>query len=48
MTAGVMLQDRDDCLQAGMDDYVPKPFSQRAVAEALQRWLPKEEARIKE
>jgi HPt (histidine-containing phosphotransfer) domain-containing protein len=43
MTAHVMQGDREDCIQAGMNDYVTKPVSPRALAEALDKWLPKEE-----
>jgi len=40
MTAHAMQGDRDECLEAGMNDYVPKPISPRALAEALAKWLP--------
>ena len=43
MTAGVMQEDRDRCLNAGMNDYVTKPVSPQALAEALEEWLPKPE-----
>ncbi len=40
MTANAMPEDRDKCLQAGMDDYLPKPIRADDLAQALQRWLP--------
>ncbi len=40
MTAHTMKGDRDRCLTAGMNDYVTKPISPWALAEALRRWLP--------
>jgi len=43
MTANAMQGDRDNCLEAGMDDYVSKPVSPHSLAEVLQKWLPKEQ-----
>jgi PAS domain S-box-containing protein len=40
MTANAMQGDRERCLQAGMDDYLPKPVTLDALRVALQRWLP--------
>ncbi|MBW3619698.1 MAG: response regulator [Actinobacteria bacterium] len=40
MTAGVTLEDRDRCIEAGMDDFVAKPVRPEAVGAALSRWLP--------
>ena len=48
MTANAMQSDRNECLDAGMNDYVSKPVSRRALAEALDRWLPKEAAGTQE
>jgi CheY-like chemotaxis protein len=39
MTANAMAHDRDLCLQAGMDDYIPKPFSPETLAAQLRCWL---------
>lgn len=39
MTANSMSDDRDACMQAGMDDYISKPVLLRALEEALVRSL---------
>jgi PAS domain S-box-containing protein len=44
MTASAMQGDRQKCLEAGMNDYISKPVTPRALAEVLEKWLPKNAA----
>ena len=39
MTANAMDSDRQKCLDAGMDDYLPKPVNADILAEILKKWL---------
>ena len=39
MTANAMSGDRDRCLDAGMDDYIPKPIKMSVVYEKLSHWI---------
>ena len=38
VTAHALKGDRERCLEAGMDDYLPKPISPKALVEKLERW----------
>jgi CheY-like chemotaxis protein len=42
VTANAMEGDRDRCLEAGMDDYLAKPFRAGDLRRVLGRWLPGE------
>jgi CheY-like chemotaxis protein/HPt (histidine-containing phosphotransfer) domain-containing protein len=39
LTASAIEGDREKCLAAGMDDYVPKPFTAHQMRSALAAWL---------
>ncbi len=38
MTANVMQGDRDECMQAGMDDYMSKPIELAELLNQLEKW----------
>ena len=38
MTANAMPKDQEDCLAAGMDDYLAKPVKTSQIKEMLERW----------
>ena len=40
LTANAMAHDRNECLNAGMDDHLAKPFSMQTMQEMLDRWMP--------
>jgi two-component system, sensor histidine kinase and response regulator len=41
MTANAMKGDREKCLEAGMDDYIPKPIHPQKLLEVIEKWLVK-------
>jgi two-component system, cell cycle response regulator DivK len=40
VTALALIGDREDCLAAGCDDYLSKPFTPRQLIAKIARWIP--------
>ncbi|MEY3416655.1 MAG: hypothetical protein RL711_10 [Bacteroidota bacterium] len=40
LTAGTVVGERERCLEAGMDDYVSKPFTKAGIVNALEKLVP--------
>ncbi|HEX7156408.1 MAG TPA: response regulator, partial [Burkholderiaceae bacterium] len=39
LTSNAMAQDREQCIAAGMDDFLAKPFTAAQLHDVLRRWL---------
>jgi CheY-like chemotaxis protein len=39
MTAGALTEDRQRCLDAGMDDYIAKPVNPHQLRAILGQWI---------
>ncbi|MCY1314647.1 Signal transduction histidine-protein kinase BarA [compost metagenome] len=44
LTANALQGDRERCLNAGMNDYLAKPFKRTDLQQILLRWLPDQSA----
>ena len=42
LTANALVGDRERCVAAGMDDYLPKPFTRRELSALLVKWVESE------
>ena len=38
VTAESMIGDKEKCLEAGMNDYIPKPIKREMVFKIIQKW----------
>jgi CheY-like chemotaxis protein len=38
LTANAMLEDRERCIQAGMNDYLSKPVNIKEIVEVIKKW----------
>ena len=41
LTAGIMIGDKEKCLESGMNDYLSKPIIQSELDKMLHKWLDK-------
>jgi two-component system, sensor histidine kinase and response regulator len=48
MTAHAIEGSRDECVAAGMDDYVSKPIDPEKLESVISKWLPRQSAGIKD
>ena len=43
MTANAMEEDRQRCLEAGLDDYIAKPIKKEILFETIDKWVLRKE-----
>jgi CheY-like chemotaxis protein len=42
MTANAMEEDQKECIEAGMNDYLSKPFTPAGLGSILKKWIKNE------
>ena len=42
LTANTMRDEREKCLQVGMDDYLSKPIQIKDLSNMIEKWFPNE------
>ena len=47
MTANAMAQDREKCIQAGMNDHISKPIDPKQLFLTLRKWIPDRDIKVK-
>jgi CheY-like chemotaxis protein len=46
MTAHAMMSEKQKCLEAGMNDHIPKPIDPKTVFDTLSKWIPAKHRRL--
>lgn len=46
LTANAMTDDKENCIKAGMDDYLTKPFTRVQLTELMTRWTQKIDQKV--
>mgnify|MGYP001793304758 CR=1 FL=1 len=39
LTAGTSTEEKEKCIQAGMNDYITKPIIQETIVSKIHKWL---------